>query len=361
MIEINNKTKTLICIGSGGVGKTTLAATVAIGKANEGKKVLVLTIDPSLRLAQALGMKPDGNIHDLTTEKMKKNNGSLFACVIQHQKAFHEFIIMASDQKLAADEIEKLVNNKLYKQLSTKLSGSQEFTSLFKLNLYVASGIYDLVILDTPPAQHTWQFLQAPEKLAQLFNEGVASWFRNPKQSDIGFFKRAFNIGTTQVLKALETLTGADFIKELGLFFSAIQNWQGPLEKQVMDCHKLLTSATTEFVLVTMLDPSRIKESQKISQEINQEGYRLTTLIINKVPMWFKKENAFSSEKLQNLSRYYQEIENLLSQSLSIKSSAGFKSDLKIYKCPEVSQNDLHEKNLSDIYMQIQPIHKHST
>ncbi len=354
MIELKSETKTLICIGSGGVGKTTFAATVAIGKACEGKKVLVLTIDPSLRLAQALGMKPDGEIHDLTTEAMKNKNGKLFACVIQHEKAFHEFIVKASGEKLAAADIQKLTNNKLYKQLSTKLSGSQEFTSLFKLNFYVNSGEYDLVILDTPPAQHTWQFLKAPEKLSQLFNEGVASWFRNPKQTDIGFFKKVLNIGTTQVLKALETLTGADFIKELGLFFSAIQNWQGPLEKQVMDCHRLLASQTTEFALITMLDPSRITECQKISQEIQQEGYQLTTLVINKVPVWFKNKNSRKSEKINRLSSYYEDIEKLLTQSLT--SGAGFKNQLKIYKCPEVSQNELHEKNLSEIYLQISKI-----
>lgn len=358
MIVLKPQTKTLICIGSGGVGKTTLAATIAIGKAHEGKKVLVLTIDPSLRLAQALGMQPDGEIHDLTTSEMQNKNGKLFACVIQHEKAFHEFILKASDNKLATIDIQKLTENKLYKQLSTKLSGSQEFTSLFKLNFYVSSGVYDLVILDTPPAQHTWQFLKAPEKLSQLFNEGVASWFRNPKQSDIGLFKKILNIGTAQVLKALETLTGADFIKELGLFFTAIQNWQAPLEKQVLDCHKLLTAATTEFALVTMLDPSRIIECQKISQEITKEGYNLTTLVINKIPDWFKKRTlskmSFESDKLQNLSLYYQNLEDKLNATLSSGVKTGFKNQLNIYKCPEVSQNKLHEKTLSEVYLQIE-------
>jgi anion-transporting ArsA/GET3 family ATPase len=356
VINLNPETKTLICIGSGGVGKTTLAATIAIGKAYEGKKVLVLTIDPSLRLAQALGMKPDGNIHNLTTEEMRAKKGQLFACVIQHNKAFREFILKASGDKLATADIEKLTNNRLYKQLSTKLSGSQEFTSLFKLNDYVSRGEYDLVILDTPPAQHTWQFLKAPEKLSQLFNEGVASWFRNPNQNNIGFLKKVLNLGTGQVLKALETLTGADFIKELSMFFSAIQNWQGPLEQQVMDCHRLLTSMSTEFFLVTMLDPSRILESQKISYEIQQEGYHLTAVVINKVPSWFRSQNEQFSDKLQKLSRYYLDIENQLTALLLEKSGVGFKNNLKIYKCPEVSQNEIHDKNLSEVYLQIRQL-----
>ncbi len=350
MIQLKPKTKTLICIGSGGVGKTTFSATLAIGKAHEGLKVLVLTIDPSNRLAQALGMVPDGNIYDLTTDQMREKKGQLSACVIQHEKAFDEFILKASGDKLTAKDIQKLTNNKLYKQLSTRLSGSQEFTSLFKLNQFVESAEYDLVILDTPPAQHTWQFLKAPEKLAQLFNEGVASWFRNPKQSDIGFFKKVLNIGTIQVLKTLETLTGADFIKELNLFFSAIQNWQAPLEKQVLSCHKLLSSQTTEFVLVTLLDPSRVTECQKISQEIRQEGYQLTTIVINKMPHWHIGGSQKYSAKLKNLSDYYVQIEKQLNRLWDTK------FDLKIYKCPEVSQNELHEKNLSNVYLQIQPL-----
>lgn len=362
MIEIQPQTKTIICIGTGGVGKTTFAATLAFGKASEGLKVLVLTIDPSMRLAQALNFKADGKIYDITSEevsKKSKNRGKVAACVLQHEQIFQEFLFKAvqknAQDKLSRQDIVRLTQNKLYKQLSTKLSGSQEFTSLYKLNSFVASGEYDLVILDTPPAQHTWHFLLAPQKLAQLFNEGIASWFRSSTEKQ-SLFKKALNTGTTQVLKALELLTGAEFIKELGLFFQAIQTWQVPLEKQVMDCHRLLNSGQTEFFLITNLDASRIEEARRLSREISVEGYNLTTLIINRAPQWINVEDSDLSQNLKNYKQYFKSIEAKLHETSSVQSSAWTKSNLKLYKSSELSQNELNASGLVQIYNHIEKI-----
>lgn len=340
MIKVAATTKTIICIGTGGVGKTTMAAAMASGLSEE-KKVLVLTIDPSLRLAQALGIKPDGEIYKV------KNN--LFACTLNHEKAFHEFVLKAANHSASSEEVDKLLNNKLYKQLSTQLSGSQDFSALFKLNEYVQSKEYDIVILDTPPAQHTWNFLHAPEKIGQLFNEGVAQWFRDPEQKDTSFFKRVLNTGTTQVLKVLENLTGSEFVKELGIFFRAIQRWQTPLEKQVGDCHKLLTAKTTEFVLVTALDPSRITEALRLSAEIEKQGYNLKSIIINRVPLWIKEEVTAGP-----VVRYVKYLKALEAKLLGSKSKFG--AHLKVYKSHEVSHNQMHVENLSDIYHRIELI-----
>lgn len=340
MIKIAGTTKTIICIGTGGVGKTTMAASIASGLAKD-KKVLVLTIDPSLRLAQALGIKPDGEVY-----KVKQN---LYACTLNHEKAFKEFVLKAANTTANNADIEKLLHNKLYKQLSTQLSGSQDFSSLFKLNEFVQSKEYDVVILDTPPAQHTWNFLHAPEKLGQLFNEGVAQWFRDPDQKDTNFLKRVLNTGTTQVLKILENLTGSEFVKELGIFFKAIQRWQSPLEKQVHDCHKLLTANSTEFILVTALDPSRITEALRLSSEIEKQGFNLKSIIINRVPAWIKEEVSTGP-----LVRYVNYLKALEARLLGSKSKFG--AHLKVYKSHELSHNQLHVENLSDIYHNLELI-----
>lgn len=327
MISLLPSTKTLICIGSGGVGKTTMAASIGVGLANSGKKVLVLTIDPSLRLAQALGIKTDGELCRVSLETNSK--GELWSCVINHKKTFEWFIRNASDDA----NIDAILENKLYQQLSGRLSGSQDFTSLIGLYRHVTSEKYDLVILDTPPSQHTWNFLHAPEKISSLFNEGVASWFRQEESS--GVFKKILNMGTTQVLKTLEILTGSYFMKELSAFFNAIQKWQGPLEKYVMNCHRLLVSSETEFVLVTALDPSRIKEAQKLSHEIKKQGYRLTSIIINRIPTWTHAQSETSSSRIKELIQYYQSLENDLHSRL-----IQFKNSLKVYKCSELRQTN---------------------
>lgn len=340
MIQVNQDTKTLIFIGTGGVGKTTLAASVGLGLAIEGKKILVLTIDPSKRLAQALGLKADGELHKLDLKSFGNTTGELWSCVIDHQKAFENFIRHASKNVATEQDINRLLKNKLYQQLSGRLSGSQEFTSLITLYQFVESQKFDLVILDTPPAQHTWNFLKAPEKIANLFNEGIANWFRAGTEST-SFFKKIVNLGTTQVLKALEVLTGSEFIKELSAFFKAIQNWQQPLENYVMDCHRLLTSKKTEFVLVTGLDPSRLKEAEKLSKEIRMQGYKLTSIVINRVPGWLEglpsqQVNAkdTSVNRLSSIIHYYQSLESELKKSIH-----GFTSQQTVYKCFEFRQN----------------------
>lgn len=355
MITLLPSTKTLICIGSGGVGKTTMAAALGVGLANSGKKVLVLTIDPSLRLAQALGIKADGELH-----KVRLNTGTsgeLWSCIIDHKKTFEWFIRSASSNTSGGANVDALLQNRLYQQLSGRLSGSQDFTSLISLYRFVLSKEYDLVILDTPPSQHTWNFLRAPEKIAALFNEGVASWFRqNSNQTDSkkGVLKKILNLkilsfGATQVLKALEALTGSYFMKELSAFFEAVQKWQGPLENYVMNCHRLLVSAETEFILVTALDSSRITEAQKLSREIQKQGYRLSSVIINRIPAWAHTQKNgptnIKSPRVTELIKYYQSLENDLQSRLN-----QFKSSLKVYKCFELRQNSEDVSDLQKTY-----------
>ncbi len=342
MFKLAKETKTLICIGTGGVGKTTLAASLGVGIANEGKKVLVLTIDPSLRLAQALGIKIDGELHQIKIS----GQGELWSCVINHGKTFEYFIRAASKQK--GEAVEKLLKNRLYQQLSGRLSGSQDFTSLVSLYRFVSSEEYDLVILDTPPSQHTWNFLRAPEKISNLFNEGIAKWFRDIDGEKTGVFKKILNLGTAQVLKALETLTGSQFIKELSAFFNVIQNWQKPLENYVMNCHRLLTSSSTEFLLVTSLDPSRLSEAQKLSREIKIQGYKLTSLVINRIPTWLETEVITVSPRIKELVLYYKSLENDLYSRMT-----HFKNQLKVYKCFELRQNNEDVTSLQKNYDEI--------
>ncbi len=346
MIHFEHKTKTIICIGSGGVGKTTISAALGVGLSLENKKILVMTIDPSQRLAQALGIKADGEIHQVQE--------NLFACTLNHEQTFKNFITEAS-QKIKSQnsdliEVEKLLKNKLYQQLSTKLSGSQDFTALYQLQKYVESKVYDIVILDTPPAQHTWQFLHSAEKLAQLFNEGVAQWFREADQKNTPFLKKVLNIGTQQVLKTLESLTGSEFIKELSAFFSAVQKWQTPLEKQVWAAHKLLSSQETEFVLVTGLDRSRLDEAQKLSHEIYKQGYNLKSIIINRSLNW-NLQTVAKDQTIQQYLNYFKQLQDHLTESKS-----KFGSHLKVYKCQEVGQDNDYVKTLKNIYEKIQSL-----
>lgn len=278
--------KILICVGSGGVGKTTLAAALGVLAAEEGMKVLVLTIDPSKRLAQTLGIEGSTEITRVPGHQFK---GELWASVIDHKKVFDDFVRRAAESTRNEDSsisTERIFKNRLYQQLSTTLSGSQEFTALEMLCSCYESGRFDLIILDTPPAKHAMDFLKAPQKLAALFNEGIAQWFRAPKQGS-GFFINLLHTGTRQVLKALENLTGAEFIRELADFFLNIEKWQDKLEQRTLQVHQMLVHPQTHFCLVTSFDMAKLKEADLFAKEIRKNGYHLTSVLLNRVfPDW---------------------------------------------------------------------------
>lgn len=288
-------TKVVICVGPGGVGKTTMAAALGVRAAKKGRKTLVLTIDPSRRLAQTLGI---GDAVTATRVPGADYAGELWAGVVDHKQTFDEFVRRAAGKSPSA---EKLLQNRLYQQLKSTLAGSQDFTALEKLYSSVRDGGYDLVILDTPPAQHAVEFLQAPAKIAVLFNDGIAKWFRNP-EGKAGLFQKVLSLGTKQILKVLEGLTGGEFIRELSDFFRQIESWQGKLEERTAAVHRLLTSADTSFCLVSGADRTRLTEASAFVIELRRGGYRLENVLVNRtVPQWWSETQPAVPAALENL------------------------------------------------------------
>jgi anion-transporting ArsA/GET3 family ATPase len=318
MKKLLQNAKVIVCVGSGGVGKTTVASAIAFRGAQLGKKVLVLTVDPSRRLKSTMGLEGRDDA-EISHPSIK---GSLHASIIDAKKVFDEFVMRASKE----DRAQKILKNKLYIQLSTTLSGSQEFTALEKLYSAYESGLYDLIVLDTPPTKHAIDFLQAPQKLSSLFNEKVAQWFRDPEGQERGLFKTILQTGTRQVLKALEALTGSEFMGELTDFFKSIQKWQGQLEARIAASHSLLISRGTHFVLVTSFDEAKLKEAEFFSREIRKSGYQLSTVLINRAyPKGLDlKQKVSDTNDLLHLYKVFQSLleqKEKFYQSFSIRMS----------------------------------------
>lgn len=333
MLKIIENSKIIVCVGSGGVGKTTLASTLGFIAAKEGKRALVLTVDPAKRLKTTMGLEDQSEPVQIKHAGLK---GELYASVIDAKKTFDDFVLRAA---AGSETAKKLMSNKLYIQLSTTLSGSQEFTALEKLYTCFESGRYDLIVLDTPPTKHAIDFLEAPEKLSGIFNEGIAKWFRDPGAKSRSFFVGLLHAGTKQVLRVLESMTGSEFIHELGEFFLSIEGWQNKIEERISNVHRLLTANSTQFCLVTSLDEAKLKEAEYFSKEINKGGYHLSAMIINRAyPSWTKVKSDQIPEDLkelyQSLYGYYTQREELF-QKFSIRMG----SQSEVVRVPELSES----------------------
>lgn len=268
-------------MGSGGVGKTTVAAALALSLAMQKKRVLVLTIDPSKRLATALGLK---NWNGQEAKVLEFNGGGvLYAAMIEAKAVFDEFV---NDFAGNTGEIKKIFENAFYRELSTSLSGTQEFTSLHALYKAYESKKYDVIILDTPPAQHTLEFVEAPQHIYDLFSGSVVEWFSSLTQNRNSIFD-FIHKGTLFVFKIFEKITGNQFLLEMETFFKIVSRFRVHIKQVSQKVIRLLSSSDTAFVLVSRFDFNKLFESQRIMKDLMRQQFNLSKIIINGVlPYW---------------------------------------------------------------------------
>ncbi len=342
--QILKTSKIVVCAGSGGVGKTTLSAALAVRAAQLGLRTLVLTVDPAKRLATALGL--DLTEHEVKKVEGLKSQGQLEAGVIDSKKTFDAFVVRHSaNQELA----QRLLKNRLYNQLSTTLSGSQEFTSLERLYEAFESKKYDVIILDTPPTKHAIDFLKAPERLSNLFQDSVTKWFMFAGGEKGGLLSGLVNRGTRTVLKSLELLTGSQFIDELVDFFASIRNLQKVLRDRSKGAQELLLSEQTAFIVVTSFDAAKLTEAHYLQSILKNMGYRLSGVIINRAfPLWLNNENSknpasTSASPSREFAEFYQAFRRYHSQRYELyeKFEKTVGESVRIVRIPEYNQ-DVH-------------------
>jgi anion-transporting ArsA/GET3 family ATPase len=333
MIEILKKHNVIICAGTGGVGKTSLSASLAVLAARNGIKTLVLTIDPAQRLAQSLGIEnPPG------ADAAVSGQPNLTAAMIDARREFDQFVLGSVDRGIAKE----LFDNRLYQQLVGSLSGSQEFTSLARLLHSHQSGQYDLVILDTPPTQNAVDFLRAPERIYALFQDSVISWFANPNE-DEGWIKRTLHAGTRLVSTALESVTGSNFIGELKEFFSHVSHLRGRIARVSRDVTTLLHAETTGFILVTGFDEAKLKEALEFQQDLIDEDLNLRAVVVNRwFPQWAQGERTWpenwqANPDFQKLKGLYEEFAHFFKhrQEVFDKMQAQLAGSVPVVKLPD--------------------------
>jgi anion-transporting ArsA/GET3 family ATPase len=273
----------LLCCGSGGVGKTTTAASLGFLAASRGRSVLVLTIDPAKRLAQALGL--DNLSHepqaiDLSSLPAIKGGGSLHGMMLDTKRTFDHLVERYAPNPEAREAI---FNNHYYKHISSSLAGSREFMAMERVYEIASEGRYDLVVVDTPPSQHALDFIDAPKRMFDLFEGRFVAVLLKPYKS-VG--KRGFKLfkrGSEQSLKFLGKLTGAQFITDLGDFFLAFTDMFEGFKERSERVRELLAQDDSSFLLVCAPEPASLDQAERFFQRLRGEDLPVGGMIVNRV------------------------------------------------------------------------------
>ena len=281
---IENK-KIITCVGSGGVGKTTVAATLAFHCAMEGKKTLVLTIDPARRLANSLGVKMLGNEEILVPrEKFEEAGlhpaGSLYAMMLDTKTAFDDLIKRVSPNEEVA---QKILQNHFYQNLSTAMAGSHEYLAMEKLyNLY-SEGNYDVIVLDTPPTRQALDFLDAPQRISDFFDKDVMKWFLKPTMAMGKRGLKLINRTGSWVFRIIKRITGAEFIQDVSDFFLGFGDVFDDFKDEADQAFDVLRGQDVVFLLV--MAPSRmpIEEARFFYEKLEEYRMPFGGFVINRI------------------------------------------------------------------------------
>jgi anion-transporting ArsA/GET3 family ATPase len=279
-----------ICVGAGGVGKTTTSAALALGMAARGLKVAVVTIDPARRLANALGLEELGNEPRMVAPERLPGielRGELWAMMLDPKRTFDDLIDRVAPSPERAEEIKQ---NGVYRQLSSAVSGSQEFTAIEKL-YELAEADYDLLVLDTPPAHNAAEFLSAPGRLTAFLGGGALQALLRP--SGIGM--RLIGLGAAPVLAALKLVTGVDLVSDLTAFFTLLGGMTDEFNARAARVQQLLGASDTAFVLISSAQDRPIDEAIRFRETLRHDELPFVGAIVNRVSQPLESSDAVAA------------------------------------------------------------------
>lgn len=270
-----------VCAGSGGVGKTTTSASIAIGMAARGKRVAVLTIDPAKRLADSLGLSELGT--DLKQIDPKifapydlEITGELHAAMLDPKRTFDELI-----ERYAPDSetYERILENRIYKELSNAVAGSQEYMAMEKLLELHELGDFDLLILDTPPSRNALDFLDAPTRLARFIEGRSLRVFLAPGRFGLKLAGRSGSL----LFSALKRITGIDLLKDLSEFFANFADMASGFSERAQRVDSLLRGSDSTFLLICSPEHEPADEAIFLRRKLHEQKLPFGGAIVNKV------------------------------------------------------------------------------
>jgi anion-transporting ArsA/GET3 family ATPase len=267
----------LVCVGTGGVGKTTIAAALALDAALRGQRALVLTIDPARALARALGLAELGDETRVPADALAAAGlpptAPLSVAMLDPKRAWDAFISRHAPSAAVAQSV---FANPFYQRLSTQFAGSTEYMAIEELCRYAESGDYDVIVLDTPPSAHALDFVNAPERIDRLLDRDLAHWFATGAWRSAGFAARF-------LLRRLERATSATTLREIATFFVAMNALVDVTHARTRRVRALLAGSDAAFVLVAAPRQLVAHETRGLAAKLVAQPTPLAAVVVNRV------------------------------------------------------------------------------
>lgn len=265
--------RVIVCCGAGGVGKTTTAAAMALRAAEYGRTVVVLTIDPAKRLAQALGIQNLGN-NPQRVPLAPEVSGELHAMMLDMRRTFDEMVVQYSGDGTA----DAILDNQFYQTVATSLAGTQEYMAMEKLGQLLAEDRWDLIVVDTPPSRNALDFLDAPKRLGSFMDSRLWRLLLTPGRG-VG---RLLTGAVGLAMKAMSTILGSQMLSDAAAFVQSLDATFGGFREKADRTYELLKRRGTQFVVVSAAEPDALREASFFVDRLSTEHMPLAGLILNR-------------------------------------------------------------------------------
>jgi anion-transporting ArsA/GET3 family ATPase len=286
----DRRTRIIVCCGSGGVGKTTIAAAIGLRAAERGRHVVVLTVDPARRLAQSMGLTALDNTPRLVpgvqpgAGNRRAGNeagsaGSLHAMMLDMKRTFDEIVEAHADPDRAA----QILANPFYQSLSSSFAGTQEYMAMEKLGQLRRADEWDLIVVDTPPSRSALDFLDAPQRLARFLDGKLLRLLTAPAKIGGRAYLRVLNAGFGMVTGVLTKILGTQVLRDVQTFVSALDTMFGGFRERADYTYQLLRAPGTSFLVVAAPEDDALREASYFVERLDQERMPLAGLILNRV------------------------------------------------------------------------------
>lgn len=272
-------TEIIVCCGSGGVGKTTTSAALALRAAERGRKVVVLTIDPARRLAQSMGIERLDNTPRPVPDVDTAAGGSLDAMMLDMKRTFDEVV----ESQASPEKARQILENPFYIALSSSFAGTQEYMAMEKLGQLhrqaIEDGSHDLIVVDTPPSRSALDFLDAPERLSSFLDGRFIRLLLAPARGPA----KLMSAGLSVVTHALTKVLGAQVLRDMQTFVAAFDTLFGGFRQRAEQTFALLQADGTAFVVVAAPEPDALREAAYFVDRLTDDGMPLAGLVVNRV------------------------------------------------------------------------------